>query len=156
MAQMSSGGRGMDGDCSDGGSIMKIADCGFPAEAAAARLSQPCLAWSGQHGQDGRGTRGASFRENEAGKSEAAAEGVLDVLGEDAVDGVGLVAGQDGEPSGGAVGFDVEDVLHDAEEAGVERDAVGEGTFAAPAYDAAPGGSERDLRFLIKIGRAHV
>ena len=83
-----------------------------------------------------------SAGQDEAGEAEAAAEGVLDVFGEDAVDGVGLVAGQDGQPSRGAVGFDVEDVLHDAEEAGVERDAVGKGAFAAPAHDAAAGGAK--------------
>ena len=87
----------------------------------------------------------APVPQNEAREAEAAAEGVFDVFGEDAVDRVGLVAREAGEAAGGAVGFrrELQNVLHDAEEAGVEGDTVGEGLLAIAADDAAAGGGER-------------
>jgi hypothetical protein len=72
------------------------------------------------------------------------------VLGEDAVDWVGLVARQSRESAAAAVRLcGIQDVLHDTEEAGVEGDAVGEGLPARSADDAPAGGGEGDLRFLI-------
>jgi hypothetical protein len=67
---------------------------------------------------------------------------VLDVFGEELVDGVGLVAGEDGEAAGVAVGAC--ELLHDADEAGVEGEAVGVCGFATLADDAAAVGGEGD------------
>jgi hypothetical protein len=79
---------------------------------------------------------------------------VFDIFGQEFVDRVGLMAGEDREFFGGAVaagagGFqEADDVLHDAQETGVEGEALGEVGFAVAAEDAAAVGGERDARVV--------
>jgi len=79
-------------------------------------------------------------------EAQAFLQRVLDVLGEDAVDRIGLMAGQAWEAVGLAVGFgEFLDRLDDAQEARVDGDAVVGGGFAvatndSPACRGEPGG----------------
>src|SRR5947207_6656802 len=82
------------------------------------------------------------------GEAETAAEGVLYVFGEEFVDGIGLVAGEDGKAAGRAVGDD--ELLHDTQEASVEGEALGEARFTVITEDPAAVGGERDARSVGK------
>ena len=70
-------------------------------------------------------------------------ERVLDVVGEEAVDRVSLMAGELRQAAGGAVGArQAEDALEHAEQAAVERDAVVNHALAVAAHDPATGRRE--------------
>ncbi len=74
---------------------------------------------------------------------EAAAEGVLDLIGEKSVDRVRLVAREMREAAGRAVGArEAEDAQQEAQEARVKRRAVGDRAFAVAADDSALSGRE--------------
>ena len=70
------------------------------------------------------------------GQAKTSAQRVLNIFGQKLVDRVGLVAGEDGEARHAVGGEE----LHDAKEAGVEREALGEAGFAVAAENAAAGG----------------
>ena len=84
-----------------------------------------------------------SIVEDIRGQAQTFLQRVFDVVGEQAVDGIGLVAGEFWQALGLAVGAgETEDGLHHAQETGIGGDAVGDGGLAVAADDTAAIGRE--------------